>query len=101
VGTLALAWDAEAEIVIVEALALTEPAEGDDEPASGVEVAFNDDEFADGPDVLRVRLTGAQARAFVDRAQRVVAAGRPPCPFCGLPLDSSGHLCPRQNGYRR
>jgi len=31
----------------------------------------------------------------------VVAAGRPPCPLCGLPLDPDGHVCPRQNGYRR
>jgi uncharacterized repeat protein (TIGR03847 family) len=28
------------------------------------------------------------------------AAGRPPCPLCGLPLDVSGHVCPRQNGHR-
>jgi hypothetical protein len=31
----------------------------------------------------------------------VVAAGRPPCPFCGGPLDAGGHVCPRANGYRR
>jgi uncharacterized repeat protein (TIGR03847 family) len=101
VGTLALAWDAEAEIVIIEALALSESTGDEDESASDVDIAFNDDESADGPDVLRVRMTGAQARAFVERAQRVVNAGRPPCPFCGLPLDSGGHVCPRQNGYRR
>jgi uncharacterized repeat protein (TIGR03847 family) len=48
-----------------------------------------------------VRLNGAAARAFVKRAQAVVAAGRPPCPLCSLPLDPEGHVCPRQNGYRR
>jgi uncharacterized repeat protein (TIGR03847 family) len=52
-------------------------------------------------DVLRVRLSPAVARAFAQRAAAVVGAGRPPCPFCGLPLDASGHVCPRQNGYRR
>ena len=31
----------------------------------------------------------------------LVAAGRPPCPFCGQALDPSGHVCPRANGYRR
>ena len=41
------------------------------------------------------------ARAFVKRAQRVVAAGRPPCPLCGLPLDPEGHICVRTNGYLR
>jgi hypothetical protein len=29
-----------------------------------------------------------------------VSAGRPPCPLCGLPLDTEGHICPRQNGHR-
>ncbi|WP_225805177.1 DUF3090 family protein, partial [Streptomyces sp. NK15101] len=35
------------------------------------------------------------------RALDVVNAGRPPCPLCSLPLDPEGHVCPRQNGYRR
>lgn len=92
VGTLALAWDGDNEQVIVEARAVTED-EDDDEPLS-------DDDDENGPDVLRVRLSAAYARAFVKRAQRLVAAGRPPCPFCGLPLDPEGHICPRQNGHR-
>lgn len=29
----------------------------------------------------------------------VIAAGRPPCPLCGGPLDSEGHVCPRTNGH--
>jgi uncharacterized repeat protein (TIGR03847 family) len=94
VGTMALAWDGEAERVVIEAQAVTEDA---DEQAS----IPDDDAAEDGPDLLRVRLTGAQARAFAKRALAVVAAGRPPCPFCGLPLDPAGHICPRQNGYRR
>jgi hypothetical protein len=52
-------------------------------------------------EVLLVSLPPAAARAFSKRAQSVVAAGRPPCQFCGQPLDPSGHLCPRSNGYRR
>ena len=55
---------------------------------------------ADGPGVLRVRLTPEAARAFAQRALRIIAQGRPPCPLCGLPLDANGHICPRQNGYR-
>jgi len=55
----------------------------------------------DGPPVLRIRLTGAAARAFAKRAMSVVSAGRPPCPFCNLPLEPGGHICPRANGYRR
>jgi uncharacterized repeat protein (TIGR03847 family) len=92
VGTLALAWDTDDERVVIEAHAATEGEEPTEiEPLS-------DDE--DGPDVLRVRITPAQARAFVKRAEQVVAAGRPPCPFCGLPLDAEGHICPRSNGHR-
>jgi uncharacterized repeat protein (TIGR03847 family) len=48
-----------------------------------------------------VTITPMAARAFVARARRVVAAGRPSCPLCSLPLDPTGHVCPRQNGYRR
>ena len=51
--------------------------------------------------MLVVSLTPADARAFSKRAQAVVAAGRPPCQFCGGPLDPEGHLCPRANGFRR
>lgn len=92
-GTLALAWDTRSEEVIVEARAMGgEDEEKDDEPD---EV---DDDDPDGPDLLRVRMTPSAAVAFVGRARRVVAAGRPPCPWCGQPLDPQGHFCPRRNG---
>ena len=42
--------------------------------------------------------TAEAARTFVERAFRVVRAGRPPCPLCGNPLDPAGHICPRKNG---
>jgi uncharacterized repeat protein (TIGR03847 family) len=92
VGALTLAWDGQAELVVIEAHARAETEEE--------QVEALDDEAEDGPPVLRVRITGAQARAFAKRAQLVVSAGRPPCPFCGLPIDADGHLCPRMNGHR-
>lgn len=95
VGTMALAWDDDDEVVVIEAQALTEDDDEDDETP----LITGDDE--DGPPLLRVRVPGPAARAFVSRAQAVVAAGRPPCPFCGGPLDAGGHVCPRANGYRR
>lgn len=115
VGTMTLGWDPEREQVVVEARAQEEaddedededdePDEADeddadededDEPAS-LEI---DDSDPDGPDLVRVRLTPLAARAFVERSLRTVAAGRPPCPFCGQPLDPTGHICPRKNGY--
>jgi uncharacterized repeat protein (TIGR03847 family) len=93
VGTMALAWDEDGESVVVEAQALTE--DDDDESA------LIEEDAEDGPPLLRVHLSGPAARAFVKRATAVAAAGRPPCPFCGGPLDPEGHVCPRANGYRR
>jgi uncharacterized repeat protein (TIGR03847 family) len=90
VGTLALAWDGDNDKVVIEALAVSDTEIDED--------LLDDDET--GPDVLRVRLEPAAAKAFARRAARVVAAGRPPCPFCGQPLDPEGHICPRQNGHR-
>lgn len=84
-AVLRIAWDGEAQRVLIEAA--SEPADDDEEELSG--------------DILSVRLSGRKARAFVARAESVIAAGRPPCPFCTLPLDPEGHICPRSNGYRR
>jgi uncharacterized repeat protein (TIGR03847 family) len=90
VGTLGLAWDGETDTVVIEAIAVGEYEA--EEPT--------EEELAE-LDRLRVRLTPAATQAFIARAKRVVAAGRPPCPLCGQPLDPGGHLCPRHNGYRR
>jgi uncharacterized repeat protein (TIGR03847 family) len=92
VGTLGLAWDSDDNTVLIEAVAVGEGAEEVPE----VEPDENPD-----LDLLRVRLGPEETRAFIERARRVVSAGRPPCPLCGLPLDPDGHLCPRQNGYHR
>jgi uncharacterized repeat protein (TIGR03847 family) len=122
--TLTLGWDADAGLVLVEARAEPieieleaaddddddddEDAEPDEEPTSELdasiaasilaafEASSDDDE---GPDILRVRVTAAAARSFVQRAAQVVASGRPPCPLCGQPLDATGHICPRRNGH--
>jgi uncharacterized repeat protein (TIGR03847 family) len=93
VGTMSLAWDGDAERVVIECLEVGDEAaevgeDGDLTPQPGA-------------GLLRVSLTGASARAFAKRASAVVAAGRPPCPFCGNPLDPEGHVCPRANGHRR
>jgi uncharacterized repeat protein (TIGR03847 family) len=91
VGTLALAWDDDDSLVIIEAQSVQEGG-GEDTEAAPADVETD-------ADMLRVRLSPAVARAFAKRALRVVAAGRPPCPLCGNPLDPEGHICPRQNGH--
>jgi uncharacterized repeat protein (TIGR03847 family) len=91
VGAMSLAWDPDSGRVVVECFAEGVPVEEDED---------DENEDLDGS-VLRVSLSGATARAFTKRALAVVAAGRPPCPFCNNPLDPQGHICPRANGYRR
>lgn len=100
VGTLTLGWEAGTSSILVEARAILEDAEedeeGDEDEAAADEIADDD---PDGPDLVRVRLTLPEARAFAARAMQIVAAGRPPCPLCGQPLNPEGHICPRRNGY--
>ncbi|MGI8433674.1 MAG: DUF3090 family protein [Nocardioidaceae bacterium] len=100
VGTITLSWDDEDRVVVIEFFPVSEEAvvvetydeESDDDPTE-VEV--------EAEEVLVVKLDPSYARGFVRRAQSVVSAGRPPCTFCGNPLDSDGHLCPRANGFKR
>jgi uncharacterized repeat protein (TIGR03847 family) len=92
VGAMALGWDDASSHVVIEAHAINEDSEDIPEIA---------DDEVDGPDTMRVWVTAVQARSFAVRARAVVAAGRPPCPFCNQPLDAGGHVCPRSNGYRR
>jgi uncharacterized repeat protein (TIGR03847 family) len=94
VGTMAIVWDGEDESVVVEARALNEDAEEDEEAADEL-----DDDADDESDVVRVQLAPTKALAFAQRALEVVAAGRPPCPFCGQPLNPEGHICARRNGF--
>jgi uncharacterized repeat protein (TIGR03847 family) len=90
VGTMALVWDGDDESIVVEARAASEEEEEADESLDS-----DDDES----DVVRVHLSPAKALAFAQRALEVVAAGRPPCPFCGQPLNPEGHICARRNGF--
>ncbi len=90
VGTMGLGWDGEHSKIVVELLAM-------DPSATDESVVLSDAE--DAPDALRVFLTPQRARQFVLRSDKVVSAGRAPCPLCGEPIDTTGHLCVRLNGY--
>jgi len=83
IGAMSLAWDEESKLICVELFEL----EDDEEDAEG--------------EVVEIDITVAMAAAFAARSKAVVNAGRLPCPFCGIPIDPRGHLCPRANGYRR
>lgn len=92
VGTMGLGWDADANAVVVELLAISEVE---------VDESVVLDDTDEGPDAVRVFLTPIAAREFALRSERVIAAGRAPCPLCGEPLTQDGHTCIRSNGYKR
>lgn len=73
----------------------------DDDDASRDDGERALDPFGDdaGADLERVRvvMTRAQAVAFCDHTDRVVASGRPVCVYCELPINPDGHFCPRMN----
>ncbi|MCD9625093.1 DUF3090 family protein [Rhabdothermincola salaria] len=49
------------------------------------------------PPTARIRMTRAQVAGFIRTGRALVAAGRPPCPLCGLPTGPGRHACPRMN----
>jgi len=83
VGAISLAWDDQKQCICLELYELEE-----------------DEEDTEG-EVLEVNVSLGAAMAFATRSKAVVSAGRLPCPFCAIPIDPRGHLCPRANGYRR
>jgi uncharacterized repeat protein (TIGR03847 family) len=94
-GTMTLSWDPDDEKVVIEVFPFTEAA------VVAPDQVDQDFEEPEPDEILLVRLDAGSARAFVKRAERVVEAGRPNCPFCGGPIDPDGHLCVRANGFRR
>lgn len=83
VGAISLSWDADLERMCLELYELEE-----------------DEESNEGHKLV-AHLSLGFAAAFCQRSQSVINAGRLPCPFCAIPIDPRGHLCPRANGYRR
>lgn len=82
-SAVGLAWDQETERLVIELISVDQEEEDSGESS-----------------LVQVRLNTAMAREFAARAAVVVASGRAACPACGQPLDPSGHICPRANGYR-
>jgi uncharacterized repeat protein (TIGR03847 family) len=101
VGTMTIAWDPTIDRIVIELFStvdVEEDAEGGGPSGAPPE---EEAEEINADEVFVVKITASYARDFVARAQALVAAGRPPCPFCLQPIDPAGHICPRANGYRR
>jgi uncharacterized repeat protein (TIGR03847 family) len=82
VGSLGVSYDEEGDRFVIVAEELVE--EGDE-----------------GAGRARITATREQVAALSVRGAEAVAAGRPPCPLCGQPLDPEGHVCVRLNGHRQ
>ena len=99
VGTMTIAWDPTVDKIVIELFSNVDVEEEASEAEAEAEAAEPDEIEAD--EVFVVKITAKGAREFVARAQALISAGRPACPFCLQPIDPSGHICPRANGYRR
>ena len=85
VGTISIVWLEESDQVLIELQEIPQ--------SETVDVA--------NLQVFKLFMSVDIANNFISQSRKVVSAGRLPCPFCGLPINSNGHLCPRANGYRR
>ena len=89
-GPIGLGYDRSSDRLVVQ---LEEFRVGDDTDE-------DDDEDGDDGDTdghIRLYVTRGQAASFCERAEQVVAAGRPDCQWCGQPIDPDGHPCARMN----
>jgi len=100
-GALGVAWESALDRFVIVVDELNENAVvGGEEGAEGSEgetIDILQDDALSDLGRLRLELTVSQAKAFSVRATELVAAGRPPCRFCGMPIDPDGHACPRMN----
>jgi len=94
-GTMTLSWDPQDQRIVIEVFPFTEAA------VVSPDQVDQDFEEPEPDEVFLVRIDAGHARAFVQRSEQVLEAGRPSCPFCGNPIDPDGHLCVRANGFRR
>ncbi len=93
IGAIAIFYDENTERIQIDLRDIANNGEEDEDE-------FELQSFSDAQ-MLRIFISATQALIFHDRAELVIAAGRQPCPFCGLPINPEGHLCARANGYRR
>ncbi|WLQ05897.1 DUF3090 domain-containing protein [Arthrobacter oryzae] len=85
-GAMSLGWDPTTAQVVVEAYPITD-VDADDNDES------LDEDGANEPEMLLLRMPVGTARAFAKRTREIVGAGRPTCSLCGYPIDADGHIC--------
>lgn len=95
IASMSLAWDDARNLVVLECH--DRDPDADEEEQAKIRAAGLPEQIQG----MRVTLAPVAAQEFARRCKALVTAGRPPCPFCGGPLDPEGHICPRANGYKR
>lgn len=104
---IGLGFDPERQMVLIELRERSSDDEEDSEAltseSEGAVPDLPDAAVADPPDeeeegyVARIYATRPQVRAMAAKGAEAVAAGRPLCPLCDMPMDPAGHRCPRWN----
>lgn len=96
IGAIAITYDADLDriVLVLEEAYISEESEKDD-PDPAVIAAEREN-----ISTARLYVTREQAAALAIHGTQLVASGRPPCPLCSMPLDPSGHACPKTNGFR-
>ena len=84
VGALSLSYDADREVIVIEATS-------------------RDEDEEEAPPTFRCITTREQMQLLQANAIEVLSAGRPRCPLCGTPLPEPGtpHFCPPTNGHQK
>lgn len=98
-GPIGLGYDRATDRLVVqleEIGSVREVEDADDETLAAME-AVRAAIGATGEGHIRLYVTRGQALAFCEHADKVIAAGRPDCRWCGHPIDPTGHACPRMN----
>jgi uncharacterized repeat protein (TIGR03847 family) len=88
VGELGLAYDADQDlaVLVVREIQTAESAEVEESPEEA--------------NVVRFWCTRSQLYAMSRWGLDVSGRGRPICPYCGQPMEASGHFCPKRNGHK-
>ena len=87
-GAMGLGWDPTTAQVVIEAYPITDADDDDNDNDESL-----DEDGANEPEMLLVRMPVGTARAFTKRTREIVGAGRPMCSLCGYPMDADGHIC--------
>lgn len=90
IGSMALFFDSDMEKIQLDLREINQNSNDED-----------DEEIDEDIEVVRLFLTISQALTFASRSELIITAGRAQCPFCAFPINPTGHICARANGYRR